>query len=130
MPPQGIKVLRDYPIITIETPHWYSQRTQAGLPDDPALAGQLAERGRRVHVTDIATMESIVTTTDSLGLAPAAAIHRGIDAGTLAILDVPDDQRALLQPAPIVLATMKDRPLPPSANALIDQIQSPHRHSP
>ena len=127
VPPQGIKVLRDYPIVTTEAPHWYDQRLQAGLPHDPALAGELAERGRRVHVTHMATMESIVTTTDALGLASLESIRHGVHAGALVTLDVPDDQQALLQPAPIVLATMQDRPLPPSANALLAQIRATPR---
>jgi DNA-binding transcriptional LysR family regulator len=124
VPPQGIKALLDYPIVTTDEPLWYGQRRRAGLHLDPALVGELHERRRFVQVTDMATMEAIVTTTDSLGHAPVASIQCGIDDGSLVTLDVPHDEQALLQTAPIVIATMKDRPLPPSAIAVIDGIRS------
>ncbi len=53
--PQGIKVLREYPVITTEMPRWYTDRWEAGLPLDPQLAGELAERGRSVQVPHLAT---------------------------------------------------------------------------
>lgn len=93
------------------------------MPHDPALAGELAERARRVQVAHLAAMESLVAMTDSLGFATCESIRRGIDAGKLVILGVPDEQQVRLEPAPIILASMKDRPLPPSANAVIDQIR-------
>ena len=124
VPPQGIKVLGKYPLITTESPLWYSRRIEAGMPVDPALAGELVERGRRVEVADLAAMESLVATTDSLGFANRESVRKSVDAGMLVVLGVPEEERVLLEPAPIVLVTMKDRPLPPSANALIEQIRS------
>jgi hypothetical protein len=46
-------------------------------------------------------MESLVATTDSLGFATRESIRRGVDVGKLIILGVPDDERVLLDPAPI-----------------------------
>ncbi|HMS49745.1 LysR family transcriptional regulator [Candidatus Neomicrothrix sp.] len=124
VPPQGIQVLREFPIVTTEAPRWYTSLTGAAMPTDPVLADEIAERGRHVIVDHLATMETLVLSTDALGLAPLQSIRRGIEAGGLVMLDVPDDQQAILQSAPIVLATMDERPLPPSATALIDIIRT------
>jgi DNA-binding transcriptional LysR family regulator len=122
--PQGIKVLGRYPLVTTEMPAWYARRVEAGMPRDPILAGEIAERGRRVQVAHQATMETLVETTDSLGLAAAESIRPSIEAGKLVVLGVPRAEQVLVEPAAIVLVTVKDRPLPPSANAVIERIRS------
>lgn len=53
----------------------------------------------------------------------ATAIQPAIDAGRVVALDVPDDQRALLQPVPIVIANMRTRPLPPIAEAVLNAMR-------
>jgi DNA-binding transcriptional LysR family regulator len=126
-PPEGVKVLRVYPIIATEVPRWYEHRTDTMATADPALADEIAQRGRRVNVGHLATMEALVTTTDSLGFAPRDAIQTGIDDGKFVIIEVPPDEQVLLLDVPIVLVTLKDRPLPPSANAVIDELRSRHR---
>lgn len=126
IPAQGIKVLRDYPFVTTDAPQWYAERLQAGMPHDPALVGELAERGRQVHVHEVSAMAALVKTTDALGFAPIDSIRSGVDDGTFVALDVPAEQRSLLRPAPIVIATIAGRALPPSANAIIDILRS-HR---
>jgi DNA-binding transcriptional LysR family regulator len=122
--PQGIKVLREYPVITTEMPRWYTHRWEAELPLDPKLAGELAERGRSVQVPHLGTMVALVTATDSLGMAPLGAISSGVSTGDLVVLGVPAGEQVLVEPAQIVLVTMKGRPLPPSAAAVIAQIRS------
>lgn len=122
LPPQGIQVLRRYPLVTTEMPLWYEQRLDAGIPDYPGLVDELAARGRRVQVSDLSTMGELVASTDSLGFAPASWLRRGVEAGRLAMLGVPDDQKLLLEPLPIVLVTRRDRALPPSARAVVEQL--------
>ena len=91
VPPQGIKVLRQYPIVTVDVPRWYASRTDQ-MGADPDVVGEIERRGRRVNVAHLATMEAFVATTDALGFAPREAIRAGVDAGTFVILDVPDDE--------------------------------------
>lgn len=126
VPAQGIKVLRDFPLVTTETPQWYGERYRADMPPDPALEGELAERGRRVSVSQVAAMVALVASTDSLGLAPVESIRGGLDRGELVTLDVPAAERAILSPAPIVMVSMRERPLPPSAIAVMSAIRSLH----
>ena len=126
MPPEGVRALRVYPIIATEVPRWYEQRTDTMAKADPALADEIAQRGRRVNVDHLATMEALVTTTESLGFAPRDAIQPRIDDGTFVVIDVPPDEQVLLLAAPIVLVTLKDRPLPPSANAVLDELRRRH----
>ena len=76
-----------------------------------------------MNVAHLATMEALVITTDSLGFAPRDAIQPGIDDGRFVIIEVPPDEQVLLLAVPIVLVTLKDRPLPPSANAVIDELR-------
>lgn len=122
--PQGVKVLREYPLISTEVPRWYLERRRIGMHVGREVVGEIAARGRTVQVAHLATMTALVATTDSLGFATPESIQRFIVDGTLALLGVPDTQRALLAPAPIVLVTMKDRPLPPIANAVIRELRS------
>lgn len=124
VPAQGVKVLRDYPLVTTETPQWYVERYRAGMPSDPALEGELAERGRRVSVSQVATMLALIATTDALGLTPVESIRAGVERGEFIVLDVPADEQAILNPAPIVMVSMRERPLPPSAIAVMDAIRS------
>lgn len=124
VPPQGIRVLREYPIISTHVPHWYLARRNVGLRIERELADEIAARGRTVQVAHLTTMTSLVAASDSLGFAATASIQRGIEDGSLAVLGVPDEQRALLAPAPIVLVTTKGRALPPVAKSVIAALRS------
>jgi DNA-binding transcriptional LysR family regulator len=119
-PPVGVRALLDYPLVGIESPRWYQARTDVF---DRVLAGEIEQRGRRVNVAHLATMEALVATTDALGFAPRVAIAAGLDAGRFVTLEVPDDEQVLVQPVPVMLVSAKERSLPPSANAVIGELR-------
>lgn len=119
-PPVGVRALLDYPLVGIESPRWYQARTDVF---DRVLAGEIEQRGRRVNVAHLATMEALVATTDALGFAPRVAIAAGLDAGRFVTVEVPDDEQVLVQPVPVMLVSAKERSLPPSANAVIGELR-------
>lgn len=122
LPPQGMKVLREYPMVTTESPRWYTERKLSNVPFTRTLADEIAARGRAIQVANITTMVEIVTVTDALGSTMPASIQRHVDDGSLVLLGVPDDESALLAPAPIVMVTLKGRALPPMARAILDEL--------
>ena len=126
-PPEGVKVLRVYPIVTTEVPRWYEQRTDTMATADPALADEIAQprpprerRPPRHHGStrhhDRFTRLRSPRHDSNRHRRRQVRHHRS-----------PPDEEVLLLAVPIVLVTLKDRPLPPSANAVIDQLRSRHR---
>ena len=123
LPPQGVKVLREYPMVTTESPRWYTERKLSNVPFTRTLADEISAHGRAVQVANLATMVELVTSTDALGSTMPASIQRHIDDGSLVLLGVPDEERALLAPAPIVIVTIKGRALPPMARAILEELR-------
>ncbi len=126
---QGIDALRVHPIVTAEVPRWYLEGLGAALDLAPGLAEALALDGRSVEVDALADLVHLVTTTDAIGFAPLAAVAAEVAAGALVVMDLPEDQQELLEPLPIVLVVLADRPLPPVARAVLAALRTAERGS-
>jgi DNA-binding transcriptional LysR family regulator len=52
VPPQGIRVLRDFPYVCTHMPRWYHERLLTELPDGPATMESLVGRHRLIEKDD------------------------------------------------------------------------------
>jgi len=120
-PPLGIQVLRDYPYVLTRVPRWYQQELRQSLPIGSVALGP-GDHFRTIELQDYGAVRSLVRSSDAIGLAPYGAIRTEVEAGTLALLGVPEDQRALVRSRAIVVATLTDRPLPPLAQRSLDVV--------
>lgn len=96
VPPQGIRVVGEYPIVVTTVPRWYQQQVRDDLP---ASAGRArAARGlvRTIELEDYGAVRALVRTSDAVGLAPRSAIAEAVATGEL-------DERSELP---------EDRPVP------------------
>ena len=118
-PPRGIQVLRDYPYVLTRVPHWYQQEMRQSLPIS-LVTGGTGDTFRTIELQDYGAVRSLVRSSDAIGLAPYGAIRGEVETGTLAVLGVPEDQRALVRSRAIVVATLADRPLPPVAQRSLE----------
>lgn len=119
-PVQGVEAILRFPFAAPAMPEWYIEAIGTVLEQDLELARDLATRARTVEVEDQMLLESMVASTNTIGLALFDAIRDHVADGRFTILDLPEEQAGLLRPAPLAVVTLPRRRLPPAAETLID----------
>jgi len=123
IPPQGIQVLRDDLLIGPHMPDWYLGGLATALPLDAIAARNLATEARGVEFDDDGEVRTLVEQTDAIAVAPFETIRADVEPGEPVVLGVPDDQEVLLEPRPMVIATLEERELPSVAAVVIEARQ-------
>jgi DNA-binding transcriptional LysR family regulator len=123
LPPQGIRVLRDYPIIDWHMPKWfYEQFGPALLKKQETVEGLIAGI-TRVELSDSGAIRSLVLQTDTLAVAAYETIRADVEAGLFATLWLPDDEGKLMRPTATLIATLEARLLPSVAPLVIAELK-------
>lgn len=120
LPPLGVQVVRDYPLVVTSVPRWYRQEVRQELPVEAGGAIEADGDIRTIELEDYGAVRTLVERSDAIGLAPLASVRGAVDAGTLVVLGVPEDQQTVVRDRSIVVATLKDRPLPPFAQRSLE----------
>jgi DNA-binding transcriptional LysR family regulator len=76
-----------------------------------------------VIVNEFGVIRALVAQSDAIGFVPGEAVRGEIERGEFKELRLAPNQRELLM-VPILIATLKDRALPPAALALMTELEA------
>jgi DNA-binding transcriptional LysR family regulator len=108
-----------FPIAQGAAPRWYLNRMVETLRQS---AGRGTLRNAAVIVGDYWAVRTIVRDSDAVGFFPLATLEEDLARGTLSRIELQPQQQELLR-VPLIIATLEDRALPPSATTLIGELE-------
>lgn len=115
-----LREIMRFPVVQGPGPRWFIRRiaNELQLGD-----GTTDFRGNAaVVVNDFSVVRAIVRNTDAVGFAIAAMLQGDTERNEFAPIRLPDSQQALLN-VPLLIGTLENRSLPPSARVLINEVR-------
>lgn len=110
-----------FPLVQGPGPRWLVRKIAEELRGASAHE-QAPARNAAVIVHDFGVVRALVRQTDAVAFAAAAMLTQQVARGEFVCLVLPAHQQALLA-LPMLIGTMQDRVLPPSAAALIEELE-------
>ena len=114
-----LHTLLQYPIVGGSAPDWFLEKIIEAYPGEVESIDAL----RSIFLTskDLGLLRKLLLTTNAVALVSKSLIANDLEAGTLTELSV--DRNPYTGEIPGVIAHLEGRPLPPSANRLISEIE-------
>jgi hypothetical protein len=115
-------VVLDYPVAGPPMPNWFYEEIGSDLRIDETTLEAMREELTGIDLDDSGAIRALVKQTDEIAVAAYETIRDEVEAGELVVLGLPTDQGVILRPLLMLIATLGDHTLPPSAPVVISEL--------